>query len=105
MHGGLQVFDDYTIMTVFVHILHSKDSQHSMQQVKKVERTWLSCYWTAVQAWINQKWYITYRLAFTQTLRERVCVAQWISMWIPQDIVDYHTLELHYRLEYVVFRF
>ena len=48
---------------------------------------------------------VTYRLAFTQTLRERVFVAQWISMWILHDIVDYRSIELHYRLEYVIFGF
>ena len=47
---------------------------------------------------------IIYRLAFTQTLRERVCVAQWISMChhgTPQDNIGYRSIELHYSTQSV----
>jgi hypothetical protein len=49
---------------------------------------------------------VTYRLAFTQTLRERVCVAQWISMChhgTPQDNIGYCSIELHYTVWQVIF--
>ena len=47
---------------------------------------------------------VTYRLAFTQTLRERVCVPHCISMWhhgTPQDNTGYRSIELHYSTQSV----
>ena len=47
---------------------------------------------------------VTYRLAFTQTLRERVCVPHCISMChhgTPQDNIEYRSIELHYSAQSV----
>jgi hypothetical protein len=56
---------------------------------------------------VDKAYTVIYRLAFSQTTRERVCVAQWISMCHhgnPQDNIGYysiHHVELHYSTQSV----
>ena len=106
----VQVFDDCTIMTVLMHILYNNKQRGFTALYAASQKGWKDVVELLLDsgASVDKKNVVTYRLAFTQTLRERVCVAQWISMChhgTPQDNIGHRSIELRYiimTLQYTV---